>query len=122
MGGTDLKVVALCMSDEDMPETTGQRLKIADKLIDGPRGRGVALANTFVDLLVQPISTRSDFGVDFLKAIEGAMAVAKGLDGRIINPLDRRMMVNLIAAETLAGRDKSCMKHHKAHRAKTLEM
>ena len=87
MDGTDLKVVALYMSEEPMPETADQRLKIAGKLIDGPSAKGVALANICVDLLVQPISTRSDFGVDFLEAVEGAMAVAKGLDGRIINPL-----------------------------------
>ena len=31
------------------------------------------------------------------------MAIAKGLDGAIINPLDKKMMANIIAAEALAG-------------------
>ncbi|MHB8763050.1 MAG: methyltetrahydrofolate cobalamin methyltransferase [Deferrisomatales bacterium] len=153
LAGTDLKVVALCMSDEGMPETAEQRLAIAGKLIEGLTGKGVAIGNIFVDPLVQPLSTRSDFGAEFLKSVEGimtrfpgvhtmcglsnisyglperkllnqtfaVMAVAKGLDGLIINPLDPRMMANLVAAEALAGRDKSCMKYLKAYRAKRFE-
>lgn len=153
VAGTDLKVVALCMSDEGMPETAEQRLKIAGRLIEGLTQKGVAIGHIFVDPLVQPLSTRSDFGVEFLKSVEGimtrfpgvhtmcglsnisyglperkllnqafaVMAVAKGLDGLIINPLDRRMMANLVAAEALAGRDKSCMKYLKAYRAKRFE-
>ena len=35
VAGTDLKVVALCMSDEGMPETTDDRMAIADKLVNG---------------------------------------------------------------------------------------
>ena len=34
VAGTDLKVVSLCMSDEGMPETSEERVKIADKLIN----------------------------------------------------------------------------------------
>ena len=49
------------------------------------------------------------------------MAIAKGLDGLIINPLDQRMMANMIAAEALAGRDNYCMKYLKAYRAKKFE-
>ena len=33
IAGTDLKIVALCMSDDGMPETVDDRLKVADKLI-----------------------------------------------------------------------------------------
>ncbi|MDW7712123.1 MAG: methyltetrahydrofolate cobalamin methyltransferase [Deferrisomatales bacterium] len=153
VAGTDFKVVALCMSDEGMPETADQRLAIADRLIEGLTAAGVSLGNIFIDPLVQPLSTRSDFGVEFLNAIEGimarfpgvhtmcglsnisfglperkllnqtfaVMAVAKGLDGLIINPLDRRLMADLIAAEALAGRDDYCMTYLKAYRAKRFE-
>jgi 5-methyltetrahydrofolate--homocysteine methyltransferase len=48
-------------------------------------------------------------------------AIAKGLDGAIINPLDRRMMANIIAAEALAGKDNFCMNYLKAFRAGLLE-
>ena len=45
------------------------------------------------------------------------LAIAKGLDGAIINPLDKRMMDNIIAAETLMGKDKYCMEYLKSFRA-----
>lgn len=151
--GTDLKVVALCMSDEGMPETTEDRVKIADKLINGLVKNNVKLENIYVDPLVQPISTKSTFGLEFLNAVEAimtrfegvhticglsnisyglplrkllnqtcaVMAVAKGLDGLIVNPLDKQMMASLIAAETLVGRDDYCVNYLKAYRQKRLE-
>jgi 5-methyltetrahydrofolate--homocysteine methyltransferase len=45
------------------------------------------------------------------------MAIARGLDGAIVNPLDRRMMGCIITAETLMGRDPYCMNYLKAYRA-----
>jgi cobalamin-dependent methionine synthase I len=154
VAGTDLKVVALCMSDDGMPETVDERLKIADKLINGLLQKNVPVENIFVDPLVQPISTNPGFGVGFLDAVEqivekfkgihtmcglsnisfglpnrpylnqtfAVMAVAKGLDGLIINPLDKRMMANLIAAEALAGRDNFCMNYLKAYRAERFNL
>ncbi len=149
VAGSDLKVVALCMSDDGMPETVEDRLVIADKLINALVGKGVKLENIYVDPLVQPMSVNNSFGVEFLNAIEAirarfpgvhtmcglsnisfglparkflnqtfmAMAIAKGLDGAIINPLDKKMMANITAAEALAGRDNYCMKYLKAYRA-----
>ncbi|EHQ90590.1 methyltetrahydrofolate cobalamin methyltransferase [Desulfosporosinus youngiae] len=153
IAGTDLKVIALCMSDEGMPETADQRLKIADRLINGLVQNNVPIGNIYVDPLVQPVATNKDFGIEFLNAIEAIstqfkgvhtmcglsnisyglpnrkfinqafaiMAVAKGLDGLIINPLDKRMMASLITAETLNGRDDYCMSYLKAHRAGLME-
>ena len=45
------------------------------------------------------------------------MAIAKGLDGAIVNPMDKKMMANIIAAEALAGKDDYCMAYLKAYRA-----
>ena len=150
IAGTDLKIVALCVSDEGMPETAEERVRIADKLINALVQRNIPLENIYVDPLVQPIATKSEFGLEFLKAIkkimltyEGVhticglsnisfglperkflnqtfmvMAITKGLDCAILNPLDRRMMANIIAAEALIGRDNYCMKYLKAYRAK----
>jgi 5-methyltetrahydrofolate--homocysteine methyltransferase len=149
VAGTDLKVVALCMSDDGMPETTDDRMKIADKLVNGLLQNNVPVENIYVDPLVQPVSTNNDFGVEFLNAIEQivtnyqgihtvcglsnisfglperkflnqtfmSMAIAKGLDGAIVNPLDKKMMANIIAAEALAGRDDYCMAYLQAYRA-----
>ena len=154
VAGTDLKVVALCMSDEGMPETALDRLKISEKLINGLVKHNVPLENIYVDPLVQPISTKDDFGAEFLDAVDAimtrfqgvhticglsnisyglpmrsimnrtfaVMAVAKGLDSLIVNPLDRQMMANLITAETLAGRDEFCTNFLQAYREKKFEM
>ena len=153
VAGTDLKVVALCMSDEGMPETTEQRIKIADKLINGLVASNISIENIYVDPLVQPISTNTGFGVEFVDAVEAikknfegvhtmcglsnisfglperkflnqtfmVMAITKGLDGAIINPLDKKMMANIIAAEALMGKDDYCMNYLKAFRAKKFE-
>jgi 5-methyltetrahydrofolate corrinoid/iron sulfur protein methyltransferase len=149
IAGTDMKVVALCMSDKGMPKTVADRMQIAEELIDGLLKNNVKIENIFVDPLVQPISVENTFGVEFISAIEKivtawpgvhtacglsnisyglparkfmnqtfmTMAIAKGLDGAIINPLDRRMMANIIAAEALAGKDSFCMNYLKAFRA-----
>lgn len=50
------------------------------------------------------------------------MAINKGLDSAIINPLDKRMMANITAAEALAGKDQFCMNYIEAYRAGKLEL
>jgi 5-methyltetrahydrofolate corrinoid/iron sulfur protein methyltransferase len=154
IAGTDLKVIALCMSDDGMPETVEDRLKIADKLINGLTRNKVKVENIFVDPLVQPMSVNNSFGTEFLDSVEEIMkrfpgihtacglsnisyglparkflnqifmimAIAKGLDGAIMNPLDQRMMANITAAEALAGRDSYCVKYLKAYRAGKFEI
>ena len=153
IAGTDMKVIALCMSDAGMPQTVDDRMKIADELVGGLVKNNVKLENIFVDPLVQPVSVDKTFGVGFINAIEKivaafpgihtacglsnisyglparkfmnqtfmTMAIAKGLDGAIINPLDKKMMANIIAAEALAGRDNFCMNYLKAFRAGLFE-
>jgi cobalamin-dependent methionine synthase I len=149
VAGSKSKVVALCMSDEGMPETADQRMAIADQLVNGLVKNGVPIENIYVDPLVQPVATNYAFGVEFLQAIERirqafpgvhtmcglsnisfglperkfinqtfmVMAIARGLDGAIVNPLDARMMGGIITAETLMGRDSYCMNYLKAFRA-----
>lgn len=153
IAGTDMKVIALCMSDAGMPQTVDDRMKIADELVGGLVKNNVKLENIFVDPLVQPVSVNNTFGVEFINAIEKivetfpgihtacglsnisyglparkfmnqtfmTMAIAKGLDGAIINPLDTRMMANIIAAEALSGKDNFCMNYLKAFRAGMFE-
>lgn len=149
IAGTDLKVIALCMSDKGMPRTVDDRMRIADALVGELVKNNVKLENIFVDPLVQPLSVDITFGVEFINAIEQilsrfpgihtvcglsnisygmparkilnqtfmAMAIAKGLDGAIVNPLDREMMAGIVAAEALAGRDRFCVNYLKAYRA-----
>jgi len=149
IAGTDLKVIALCMSDDGMPETVDDRLKIADKLVNGLIRNNVKVDNILVDPLVQPMSVNNDYGMEFVAAVEQimkrfegihtacglsnisyglparkfmnrtfmAMAICRGLDGAIVNPLDKGMMASIIAAEALAGRDDFCMNYLKGYRA-----
>jgi 5-methyltetrahydrofolate--homocysteine methyltransferase len=153
IANTDIKVIALCMSDSGMPQTVGDRMQIADELVGGLLKNNVAVENIFVDPLVQPLSVDGSFGMEFINTIEKivanypgihtacglsnisyglparkfmnqtfmTMAIAKGLDGAIINPLDQRMMANIIVAEALAGKDSFCMSYLKAFRQGLLE-
>ena len=50
-----------------------------------------------------------------------AMAIARGMDSAIIDPLDARMMAEIAAAEALAGRDQFCMAYITAEREGKLE-
>jgi cobalamin-dependent methionine synthase I len=79
LAGTDLKVIALCMSDEGMPKTVEDRLAIADELINGLAKNNVPLDNIYVDPLVQPISTDDTFGIEFLNAVEKIMTNFEGV-------------------------------------------
>ncbi len=153
IAGTDLKVIALCMSDDGMPETVDDRMRIADKLVNGLLRNHVKVENIFVDPLVQPVSVKNNCGIEFITAVEQimqrfkgihtacglsnvsfglpsrkfmnrtfmSMAIARGLDGAIVNPLDKGMMASIIAAEALAGRDEYCMNYLKAYRAGQFE-
>ncbi|MGB9792481.1 MAG: dihydropteroate synthase, partial [Thermacetogeniaceae bacterium] len=49
IAGTDLKVVALCMSDEGMPQTAEERVRIAEKLIDALVKNNIPIKNIYVD-------------------------------------------------------------------------
>lgn len=153
IAGSDMKVIALCMSDEGMPETVDDRLKIADKLITRLTQNNIPIENIFVDPLVQPLSVNNSFGLEFVNSVEQIMsrfegihtacglsnisyglparkfmnqsfmimAIAKGLDGAIVNPLDKRMMASIAAAEALAGKDNFCANYLQAFRSGLLE-
>jgi len=154
IAGTSLKVVALCMDDQKMPETREDRLRIADILINRLVQSGVKLENIYVDPLVQPISTDITFGKGFIDSVAdimenyqgihticglsnisfglperkflnrnfAVMAISRGLDALLIDPLDRKMMSNICAAETLIGRDGFNVQYLKAFRKKKLEV
>jgi 5-methyltetrahydrofolate--homocysteine methyltransferase len=149
LSGTDLKVVALCMTEQGVPETADQRVFAAGNLINGLVKNNIRLENIYIDPLVQTLGTNSASGMEFLNAVERimnefpgvhticglsnisfglparkflnqtfmVMAVARGLDGAILNPLDKKMIANIIAAEALAGKDNYCMKYLKSYRA-----
>ena len=149
VAGSELKIIALCMSDDGMPQTVEDRMKIADKLVNGLVQNNVPVENIFVDPLVQPVSVDGSFGVEFINSIEKIIktfpgihtacglsnisyglpgrkylnrafmiqAIAKGLDGAIINPMDQGMISSILMGEALAGKDDFCMNYIKGFRA-----
>lgn len=149
IAGTDLKIVALCIDDNGIPETSDQRFIIAEKLVNELVRNNIPLDNIYVDPLVQPISTNSHYGMACIDTIERimtsldgchticglsnisyglpvrkllnrtfvSMAITKGLDALIINPLDTLMTSTVTAALALAGHDDFCMNYIKAYRA-----
>jgi len=148
VAGSDLKVVALCMSDDGMPETADARIAIAEELVNKLVQNNISPENIYIDPLVQPVATNDNYGFEFLAAIEKimhmfdgchticglsnisyglparsllnrtfvSMAIAKGLDTAIINPLDRELTDSIAAALALSGRDDFCMNFIKAYR------
>ena len=48
------------------------------------------------------------------------LCIGAGLSGAILDPLDKKMMTNIIVAETLVGRDDFCLNYLKAIRAGTV--
>jgi cobalamin-dependent methionine synthase I len=70
IAGTDMKVIALCMSDAGMPQTVDDRMRIADELVGGLIKNNIPVENIFVDPLVQPLSVDNTFGVEFINTIE----------------------------------------------------
>jgi cobalamin-dependent methionine synthase I len=79
IAGTDMKVIALCMSDAGMPQTVDDRMRIADELVGGLLNNNVKVENIFVDPLVQPLSVDGTFGVEFINTIEKIVATFPGI-------------------------------------------
>lgn len=143
-------VIALCMDDEGMPETTAERCAIAERLIAMLTAEGLSLGEIFIDPLVRPVSTGSHYGTVAIETIRQVKdrypevhiacglsnvsyglpgrravnqaflvaAMAAGMDGAIVDPLDDALMSLAFATEALLGRDPYCKKYIKRHRQK----
>ena len=124
-------VIALCMDDSGMPETSKERVMIAETLIKNLTKEGVALSDIYIDPLIRPIGTGShygmvaldtirtikneypavhiacglsniSFGIPARKVINQTFLVAAmtcGMDGAILDPLDKKLMTFLYATE-----------------------
>ncbi|MGI6777084.1 MAG: methyltetrahydrofolate cobalamin methyltransferase [Acetivibrionales bacterium] len=146
-------IVALCMDDTGMPETTDDRVKIAERLINKLNKEGVQLDDIHIDPMVRPIGTGSHYGVVAIETIRKVKeefpevhitcglsnisfgiparklmnqtflvaAMGAGMDGAILNPMDKKLMSFLYAAEALFGRDDFCMNYMMKYREGELE-
>lgn len=135
------KVIALCMDDTGMPETTEDRVLIARTIIHNLTQEGVVLDDIFIDPMVRPIGTGSHYGTVAIETIRQiktefpqvhiacglsnvsfglparkilnqtflVAAMAAGMDGAILDPLDKKLMSFVYATEALLGKDDYCM-------------
>jgi cobalamin-dependent methionine synthase I len=147
-------IIALCMDDRGMPETTAERVEIARTLITNLTKEGVALGDIYIDPMIRPVGTGSHYGIVALetmrqvkteypdvhiacglsnvsfgiparKVMNQAFLVAamtSGMDGAILDPLDRKLMTFLYASEALLGIDDFCMNYITKFREGELEV
>ncbi len=145
-------VVALCMSDEGMPETADDRLEVAKVLLDDLDKDGIDLTKVFLDPLIKPVSVNGEYGPQALDSIERitklgtgvhitsglsnisfglphrallnqafiVLAMGRGMDSAIVDPLDKKKMSLVRAAEVILNLDPYAMNYLKAARADKL--
>lgn len=150
----DTGIIALCMDDNGMPETTDERVAIAQRLIEKMTREGVKLEDIYIDPMVRPIGTGShygtvaietirkvkqefpqahiacglsniSFGIPARKLINQAFLIAAmsaGMDGAILDPLDKKLMSFVYATEALMGQDEYCMNYLTKFREGSLDI
>jgi len=74
LDGKDCKVIALCMDDQGMPNSSDDILGRAVTLIQELNKIGIPTASIYVDPLVQPISVESTKGIMVLDAVRAIKA------------------------------------------------
>lgn len=72
--GKACKIIALCMDDGGMPNSSDDIIERAVTLVKELNKIGMATGNIYVDPLVQPISVDSNKGVMVLEAVRGIKA------------------------------------------------
>jgi len=147
-------IIALCMDDKGMPETTDERVIIAERLVEKLTREGIMLGDIFIDPMVRPIGTGSQygtvaietirrvkqefpgvhiacglsnisFGIPARKLVNQAFLIASmsaGMDGAILDPLDKKLMSFVYATEALMGLDDYCMNYLTRFREGLLEL
>lgn len=139
-------IVALCMDDGGMPETVGDRVRIAGTLFDRLTAAGVPADDIYIDPMLSPVGAVETAGADALETIRkisslGAhcvcglsnisyglparpwinsafmvAAMISGLDAAIADPLDKRLMRLVLATEAMLGTDEYCENYIDAYR------
>lgn len=71
LSGKSCKIIALCMDDSGMPNSSEDIVSRADTLVKELNNIGIPTGAIYVDPLVQPISTDSSKGMMVLDAVRG---------------------------------------------------
>ena len=67
------KVIALCQSEEAVPQTTEDKVKLAGRIVEKTTAAGLPLDNLYLDPLVYPVATDSKSAQATLDAIDRIM-------------------------------------------------
>jgi len=129
-------VIGLTMDEKGLPNTTEERIKIAEKIIKHADKYGVPREDIYIDTLTLTISSTQEQALNTLNAIplikekfgcrtvlgvsnisHGlpsresinavflTMAISKGLDLAIINPLKEEMTKSRLISDLISGKD-----------------
>jgi len=139
-------VVGLAVDEKGIPKTAEERFEIAKKILDLTSKAGIDKEKILIDAVVQPVSTDSNQGREFLKAITLiktlglktiaglsnvsfglpnrvglnaaflSSAITVGLDAAIIDITDKKIATAVYAGLAIAGRDEYCQNYLKAFR------
>ncbi len=146
-------VVALCMDDDGMPETTEDRFRIAESLIGKLTKIGLKHDDIYIDPMIRPIGTGSHYGIVALNTMRAVKekfpevhimcglsnisfgiparkvlnqvflvsAMNAGMDGAILDPLDKKLMTFLYASDAILGNDEYCLNYLEKFREGLIE-
>ena len=73
------KVIALCQAEDSMPETTDEKVAIAEQLVERVTKMGIPLDDLYIDPLVYPLSTNPLSTTVTLRAFEKIMSLFPGV-------------------------------------------
>jgi len=135
----ECEIVALCMDERGIPSEVDLALENAHFLVGSihldPMIQPVSVNSKNGPLALETIRrihqefpgvrticglSNVSFGLPnrfLVNRIFMVLCIGAGLTGAIVDPLDQKMMSNILVAETLVGRDDYCMKYLKANRA-----
>lgn len=134
-------IIALTLDDGGIPETTAERVEIAEKIIAAAADAGIPKKDIVVDALTMPLSTNTEnakitldavaalhemgvctvlgvsnisFGLprrELLNAGFLSRAAENGLSAAIANPADEAITAAVAVQKILAGRDENCSEY-----------
>jgi 5-methyltetrahydrofolate--homocysteine methyltransferase len=130
--------IGLCVSDDGVPRTAGEKLKVAGHLIKEAAARGIDPETIVIDPVVFAVSSDTSSAAETLKALQkidnytvlgvsnvsaglpqravlneifSAIAVGQNCSALIVNPLNADLVYGVHAASLLTGRDKNAERY-----------
>lgn len=75
----EAKVIALCQTQNQIAQTADDKIRMTAQLVDHVTAAGLPIDDLYIDPLVYPISTNTEFAIETLIAIETIMKAFPGV-------------------------------------------